>query len=235
MKVTPRSATSGRITSRSARFCWSSRCMASPSSGYGSAAADRTAGGGLHLRRRWYPTRAATTCHRSWTASRPTTSACWLLDTRALIDYVAPSPRRRSVMTGLHRSPGPLRRCTRRSWTGGRSSTPAHSAEALAGGLHHLGQLWESGPTSSSTSPSRPKPSCTPTDSPFLPVLPARRLLGFHPGRKPNRHIEARSQPGAAIGMINDDRGSVRTSKKKAEAAHPPGQGNPHLGHLGAR
>ncbi len=73
VRATPRSATSGCITSRPARGRWSSCCTAFPSSG--------TAGGGRSSRSRRRdsasspPTCAATTCHRGRTASRPTTSA----------------------------------------------------------------------------------------------------------------------------------------------------------------
>ena len=75
VRATPRSATSGCTTSRPARGRWSSCCTASPSSG--------TPGGSRSSRSRrrgsasWHPIRAATTCHRSRTASPPTTSACW--------------------------------------------------------------------------------------------------------------------------------------------------------------
>ena len=47
-----------------------------------------------------------------------------------------------------------------------------------------------------------------------------------------DRYIEAWSQPGAATGMINYYRSSVRTPPKQAEAAHPAGPGA-DPGHLG--
>ena len=46
------------------------------------------------------------------------------------------------------------------------------------------------------------------------------------------RYVEAWSQPGAATGMINYYRASVRASQKQAKAGHPPDFG-PHSGHLG--
>ena len=77
------------------------------------------------------------------------------------------------------------------------------------------------GTSSSSTSRTCPSPWCTPTSWHFFRHFLHDASPAYTP-EEIDRYIQAWSQPGAATGMINYYRSSVRTSPKKAEAALRP-------------
>ena len=106
-RATPTSATSDCTTSRPARGRWSFCCTASRSSG--SAGGDRSSRSRPPVFASSPPTRAATTCHRSQRASRPTASTCSPPTFAASSESSVPSPRCWSVTTGAAASPGPSR------------------------------------------------------------------------------------------------------------------------------
>ena len=91
----------------------------------------------------------------------------------------------------------------------------------LSQGLHHPGQLRKSWYFFFFDLPDLPETRRARQPLALLPALPARRPPGLHPGEM-DRYIEAWSQPGAATGMINYYRSSVRTPPEQAEAAIRP-------------
>ena len=227
-RATPTSATSGWITSRPVTGRWSSCCTASPSSG--------TAGGGRSSRSRrpdsasWHPTRAATTCRRARKRSRPTTPTSSPPTSAISSTSAAPRPRCWSVTTGAEPSPGPWRCTTPRSVERLAILNAAHPRK-LSQGLHHPGQLRKSWYFFFFDLPELPETVVRADRWHFFRHFLSDARPAFTK-EETDRYIEAWSQPGAATGMINYYRSSVRTPPKRAEAALRPIKG-PHPGHLG--
>jgi epoxide hydrolase 4 len=91
----------------------------------------------------------------------------------------------------------------------------------LSEGLHHLGQLRKSWYFFFFDLPELPESVVHANNWHFFRNF----LRDAHPAYTPeeiDRYVEAWSQPGAATGMINYYRSSVRTSPKRAEAALRP-------------
>ena len=142
----------------------------------------------------------------------------------------APSPRCWPVTTGAEASPGPPRWPTRRSWTGWPSSTRPTRGSSRRD-CTTPASSGSPGTSSSLTSRSCPRASCTPTAGISSGTSCATPARAYTP-EEIDRYVEAWSQPGAATGMINYYRSSVRTPPKQAEAALRPSLGA-HPGHLG--
>jgi pimeloyl-ACP methyl ester carboxylesterase len=91
----------------------------------------------------------------------------------------------------------------------------------LSQGLHHPGQLRKSWYFFFFALPELPESVVRANDWHFFRHFLRDARPAFTP-EEIGRYVEAWSQPGAAAGMINYYRSSVRTSQKKAEAAIRP-------------
>ena len=218
VRATPRSATSGCITSRPARGRWSCCCTASPSSG--------TAGGSRSSRSRRrdsassHPTRAATTCHRSRNGVKAYDIGLLAADIRDLIHERGAE----SALLVGHDWGGSIAWATAMNHpevVDRLAILNAAHPRKLSQGLHHPGQLRKSWYFFFFDLPDLPETVVHANHWHFFRHFLHDARPAFTP-EETDRYIEAWSQPGAATGMINYYRSSVRASQKKAEAALRP-------------